>query len=972
VHPDDRHTLAAAADSPDPLVEVEFRVLDQGGGTRWMTAHGLLSGDGEARERVGVVIDVTESRKRAEELRRTSETLQAVVAASPLPVTASDVDGRVTMWSPAAERMFGWTAEEALGERLPFIREEDWPVLDELRSRVLGGEVVVDLETVRRRKDGSTLVASLSLGPIIGTDGQVAGLVGILTDVTDRKRAEAEMADLLEREQKAREMLSAVVNASPVAIVAIDAERRVTTWNPAAERIFGWTAEEILSHPVPYIPPEAVHEADELWVRGFAGETVTDVQLTRLRKDGSHVEVEVSLAPLTNGEVYGLMALVADVSERARAERELREAEERYRTLVEQIPAIVYVDDLTDDGTMTTYVSPQVESTLGLTAEEWETSDVAAWLERMHPDDRERAELAYRRARELGEPLDLEYRFIRRDGEYGWFRDQGRVLPASEGRPAQLHGVMFDVTDLKRAEEELLQRNEELAALHETALRLIGQESAHAVLEEMVARGSTLLEASHAYLYELDPAGETLTATVTAGRAAQFAGMTITRDGLSGLVLETGRPQAIDDYLRWESRLREFDDAGFGPIAEVPLRAGNETLGVLGVARSEPRPFDRHDLALLERFAGLGSLVLTSARITDQLRASEERLRLAAETARLGIWEADLVTGEVQADRALETMFGFDSGTFGGTRDEVYARIHADDRNRVRTVERRALEEGEPYQVEFRVVTAAGATTWIHSAASIQQNDAGRPVRMLGVALDITELKRAELERRRLLSRLVAAQEEERRDIAADLHDDAIQAMTAVGLRLAALAGKVEHAREPVTRDDFDQLEASVRGALGRLRRLLFELRPSELDRGGLASALAIQLEQLRTDFGLEFRLENRLAAEPSQEARTIAYRIAQEALANARRHSGAAEVTVELVSRDEGVLVRVTDDGAGFSVAEALARPAPGHLGLAAMRERAELAGGWLLIESDKGAGTTVEFWIPGEPGDPTEGSAP
>ncbi|HXG77303.1 MAG TPA: histidine kinase, partial [Gaiellaceae bacterium] len=220
-------------------------------------------------------------------------------------------------------------------------------------------------------------------------------------------------------------------------------------------------------------------------------------------------------------------------------------------------------------------------------------------------------------------------------------------------------------------------------------------------------------------------------------------------------------------------------------------------------------------------------------------------------------------------------------------------------------------------------------------------------------------LHASDAERRRLVSRLVLAQEEERRLIATDLHDDAVQAMTAVGLRLGLLRSGAE-AGNPPAPEDFEKLESNVRAALRRLRRLLFELRPAELDRSGLAATLAVQLAQQKEEFGLDFRLESRLETEPSVEARVVAYRLAREALANARVHARASEIVVELESRDDGVYAAIRDDGAGFEVDRVLADPRPSHLGLPAMRERAELAGGWLRITSSPGAGTTVEFWIP------------
>jgi PAS domain S-box-containing protein len=222
---------------------------------------------------------------------------------------------------------------------------------------------------------------------------------------------------------------------------------------------------------------------------------------------------------------------------------------------------------------------------------------------------------------------------------------------------------------------------------------------------------------------------------------------------------------------------------------------------------------------------------------------------------------------------------------------------------------------------------------------------------------DLAVLQRDLAERRRLIGSVVRASEEERRRIASDIHDDTVQAMTAVGLRLGLLRKKLD---EPAQLAALDELEVGVRDAIVRLRNLLFALRPPELDREGLVAAIQLNLEQLKVDHGLDYELDDRLEQEPDAETRTIAYRIVQEALFNTRKHAEASRVELLFDSRGDGVFASIHDDGSGFSPGEPDAPGELGHLGLVAMRERAELAGGWLKIESVPNQGTQVEFWIP------------
>jgi signal transduction histidine kinase len=223
----------------------------------------------------------------------------------------------------------------------------------------------------------------------------------------------------------------------------------------------------------------------------------------------------------------------------------------------------------------------------------------------------------------------------------------------------------------------------------------------------------------------------------------------------------------------------------------------------------------------------------------------------------------------------------------------------------------------------------------------------------------LSQIKTGHQERRRLLASLVTAQEEERRRIASDVHDDSIQVMTAVVMRLGMVRRKLS---DPGIDEDLGKLESTVQEGIDRLRQLLFQLRPPALDREGLVPALEEYLRQWTGEDGLSYEINASQSAETAPETRTSLFRIAQEALTNVRKHARAKHLTVTVADEGEGILMRITDDGIGFN-AEHRVEGAIGHLGLVSMRERAELAGGWWHVHSSPGGGTTAECWIPNRP---------
>lgn len=256
------------------------------------------------------------------------------------------------------------------------------------------------------------------------------------------------------------------------------------------------------------------------------------------------------------------------------------------------------------------------------------------------------------------------------------------------------------------------------------------------------------------------------------------------------------------------------------------------------------------------------------------------------------------------------------------------------------------------------------------SSFLMRDTETGEPIALATVQRDLTERLAAETtlehladQRRRLLDRLVQAQEDERARIAADVHDDSVQALAAVELRLGLLRRRLAGA-DPALVESAQTLAETVSGAIGRLRALLFDLESPAVE-SDLVTALAIAAEHTLVD-RVRWRIAGDTEADLPRAQRVTAYRIAREAMANVVRHADAQAVEIRVSRHGDGVEVAVDDDGRGFD--PATVEPRPGHLGIPAMADRATVAGGRLSVERRAEGGTRIRLWLPVTVGEPVE----
>jgi diguanylate cyclase (GGDEF)-like protein/PAS domain S-box-containing protein len=400
---------------------------------------------------------VTE-RKRAEEaLRRSEERFRSLVQNSSDIITILNEDGTVRYQSPAMEQILGYVPQERVGSHgLELIHPDDRERLKSVYAEVRDEPRFTRSVEVRcRHKDGSWRYLEAVVHNLLG-DPSVRGLVVNARDVTERVRTEE---TLRESERRYATLLS---NTPAMVYRCLNEpdwpEEYVSDY---AEELTGYTTSKFMEDPTLFCRLITEEDKQRIWEE--VQEAVGRGERFRLRykirhRDGGlrHVEELGQGVYDEEGSVVALEGLIYDVTERELTEERLRETEERYRSLVEQIPALIYVDTLDGVGSRG-YTSPQAEAMLGYSLDEW-TADTALWAKLLHSEDRERVVAERVRANANGEPLGLEYRMIAKDGRVVWLRDDSVILYDSAGRPQRRQGVMFDITERKALEGKLEQQ----------------------------------------------------------------------------------------------------------------------------------------------------------------------------------------------------------------------------------------------------------------------------------------------------------------------------------------------------------------------------------------------------------------------------------------------------------------------------------------------------------------------------------
>jgi PAS domain S-box-containing protein len=692
--------------------EVEMRLRRSDGQYRWFLIRATPTFDAEGLivKWFGVATDIHDRRQAEQALRESEERLKLAMEAAEMFVWETDlITGRVA-WSDSGEQMVGLAPGSFGGTYdafLALVHPDDRESVASARKRALDGEASYEVEYRKVRPDGG-VQWGLSRG-IVHRDeeSRPVRFVGVNLDITKRKQAEEEL-------RENRRFIQSLIDAVPAGIYIYDLkEKRNLFTNPRLVSQLGYTLDDAAALGADFLSA-LLHPAD--WRRGLA-----HIDTLREAPDGCALEIEYRMKHRdggwrwiagrdmvfmrdTEGRPSQILGVAQEVTERKLAEERLQRANRRYQITLDALDGYTYEYNVIDN---TSERSKGLSKLVGFEPEE-ASPKLEWWTNLIHPDDRQHFlsevenmlsdDPALRRETHNS----IEYRLHHRDGHCVDVLDRCLIVRDAAGQAVQVVGVVINITERKRVEEALREKEERLR---------MAMEAANAGSFDWDIASGVIVWTSNRQLSSIEQDYETWRGSVHPQDIEWVEADINKRLGERRDLYIEYRVIRPDGSVRWVSNIGHafYNEAG------------------------QPT-----------RMKGLRIDLTDRKRAEELLRESEERLRLALEGAKAGVWEVKFVPYSAYWSKEYRDLFGFSEAD--EATNEVWAtRIHPADLQRVVDANNALLNSGKnEIRQEFRIIHPEYGERWILDFVRVRRDQAGRPVSFGGINLDVTDRRRAE------------------------------------------------------------------------------------------------------------------------------------------------------------------------------------------------------------------------------------
>lgn len=886
----------------------EFRVVRSDGAVRWIALRGRFEYDnaGTASHTVGILTDVTERKKVFEDLRKSEEKFSRAFRESPLAVTlTSATDYRYIDVNETFERLTGWSREEAVGRTTSELNLwVDATEQQEFEKQIATSGVVRNAEIKIRRRDGEirNILKSSALIEI----GANPCLVFVITDITDlRKAEEARRAS----EDRFRQFFASL----PACCYMTSPLGRVVDANPAACSALGYTREELIGMPLTKIYASESHSklasGFERWKKEG---TVQNEEMVILTKQGLKRTVLVNAGSVRdpNGNLLHSATVQTDITERKQINNRLRESQGRLEGIVKSaMDGIIAIDDeqrvVVFNSSAERIFGCKSADVIGTAIDQF----IPERFRAVHADHIRRFAAEHTSNRPMGNAGRLWA--LRANGEE--FPVEATISQLEAGGEKFFTVVVRDISDRLKSEEI------------ERKLTAIVRSADDAILSKNLSGTITSWNPGAERLYgytEAEAVGRSIMTIIpTEFQEQELEILHRIRDTESTERVETVR-------VTKSGQRRDVS------ITASPIR--NSTGEIVG-------------------YSTIHRDITERKRAEAELLESELRFRNVANTAPVMIW--------IAGTDKLRTYFNDPWLEFTGRSLEEdlgtgwATGIHPDDSHMCLKTYERAFDRRESFQMEYRLRRRDGEYRWIFDHGVPRFEPDGTFAGYIGSCIDISDQKLAQEVLSSLPSKLLEAQEQERAFIARELHENINQRIALISVNLDRLKQELPPTGENA-KQRLDEICSTLSDLGTDVQILSHHLHSSKLDYLGIAATASSLCRELSEKHGIriDFRSEE-IPPDLNKEISLCLFRVLQEALQNAIRHSRSTHFEVSLARKLNTIELAVRDWGIGFDQRKILREQG---LGLTSMRERLRLCHGNLVIESEPGCGTRIRATVP------------
>jgi PAS domain S-box-containing protein len=958
LHPEDAPVYLAGLErqfNTRGVMKAVFRVLHASG--EWLhvesSGESILDEHTQAVRLVGVIVNISQRTAAEAAVRESEGRYRNLADTMPLLIFTATADGLVEYINRPGLAYLGLRLDEAIGFGwLAKIHPDDRHMSKVRWLECMNTGMPYECENRLLRADGQYRWQLARAVPIGDESGNILRWIGTSTDIHDRRQAELALQESRMQAERQAEELDRLYQTSPAGLAFLDRDLRFVRINRTLADINGVPVEAHIGRSVREMLPSDLADRLEPIIRYVVeeGRPAMNVEIgeSLLAGDGKVRSWLANYYPMKSreGVVLGVNAVVQDITERKRTEESLKKSHAFIRQIIDTDPNFVFAKDRQGRFTL---VNQAVAECYGTTVEELLGKTEADF----NPN---REEVAHFREKDRDVFDSLKELFIREEtitdasGSVRWLQTVRRPLFDEHGRATQVLGVATDITQRKLADDALRESEE---------------------------RFRTLADNISQFAWMADATGSRFWYN---RRWYEYTGTTF--EEMRGLGWENvHHPEHVD---RVRETWRKARACGKPWEGTFPMRGRD---GRYRWFLSHATPI-RDDQGRITRWFGTNTDVTDLRQAQDELRQSEERLRLALAGGEMGAWDVDLVNDTARWDSQEFALLGLREGSVCPSPMKFYRCIHPEDKAVVRQSVDRAIDETGSLEHEFRVILSDGQIRWLAAKGRVLKDEEGRPVRMIGVNFDVTERKLAEArfrtfaqelenrvaertgelvhlhERLRALTTdLNLTEQRERKRLATDLHDYLAQLLALVRMKL----GQIRRlALSPAQGEILREAEVVVNEALTYTRTLVTQLSPPVLHEFGLPAALRWLADQMvRQELSVVVRQFVPDNIPVPEDQAVLLFQSVRELLINVRKHAGTHQAVVTIEKHEDALRITVRDEGAGMDLALASAgteQPSSmsSKFGLFSIRERMLSIGGQFEVASAPGQGMTAQLILP------------